>query len=314
MRKVVSSSEVSHLWAHQSQSEARNANNSVYFSGDTIYSYGSHFPMAKHVKNKAGKSAVLFTTAHYSVTTCRPCRASGHCSMARSAVSHLTVFDVPNVKAETTSEHKANLADYAKRITDALLKASRARTSKEWLHSQALELRTEAIKYAEFFKLAYSKLPSVPALDSNLLEKIRHTEAKRIATERKRKLAESREAIALWRNGEPYVRLPYGSPDMLRVSADGESIETSRGVSFPISHAKRGLALVRMVRQSGETWQTNGHTCMLGHYRIDSILPDGTVKAGCHTVSYSEIERIADAIDQAPSVLESLETETVTGN
>lgn len=306
VKHVVSSSEVAHLWAHKAQDSARNSNHSVYFQGDTIFSYGDHFPIARHVTNKAGKSAVLFTTAHYSVTT------SGHCSMVRSAVSHLTVFDVPNIVGKWDSEvdHKANLADYAKRISAELLKSARARTSKEWHHSQALELRSEAIKYAGFFRLAYSKiLPTVPGLDSVSLAKIKQAEDTRLARERAQKLKENREAIEQWRNGEP-VRLPYGLPDMLRVSSDGQNIETSRGVSFPISHAKRGLALVRSVRSRGETWQTNGHTCVLGHYRIDSILPDGTVKAGCHTVKYSEIERIAPAVDAASTVLETLESES----
>ena len=45
--------------------------NNFYFDGDTIYSYGSHFPIARHVETKRGR-AVLFTTRDYSVTT------SGH--------------------------------------------------------------------------------------------------------------------------------------------------------------------------------------------------------------------------------------------
>lgn len=301
-KHVVSSESVAHLWAHQTQDQARNSNGSVFFRGDVIFSYGEHFPIARHIQNKH-ESVVLFTTKSYSVTT------SGHCSMVRSAVSHLTVFSVPNVFAKIKAEHEGNLADYAKRISDRLLKTARARTSfnKEWTHKEALELRSEAIKYAKFFNLAYSKiLLTVPALDSVSLAKIKQAEDKRLAAERKRKLAENREAIEQWRNGE-YARLPYGLPDMLRVSSDGQSIETSRAVSFPMSHAKRGLALVRSVRSRGETWHTNGHTCKLGHYQIDSIDASGNVKAGCHTVKYSEIERIAPAIDAAPSVLETLE-------
>jgi hypothetical protein len=303
-KAVVDSSEVAHLWAHKVQSHARNARKTVFFSHDTIYSYGEHFPIARHVTNKAGEQAVLFTTAHYSVTT------SQHCGMVRSAISHLTVFSVPHVVGRWNTEvnHGDNLKAYADAISTHLLKAARARTSKEWEHARALELHEEAIKYAKFFRVPYAKtLPAVPALDSVQLQAIKDAENKRLAAERKRIMRENAEAIALWRTGE-YARLPHGLPDMLRVSKDGQSIETSRGVSFPISHAKRGLALVRAVRNSGETWHTNGHTCQLGHYRIDSIQSDGTVKAGCHTVKYSEIERIAPAIDAAPTVLESLET------
>jgi hypothetical protein len=307
MRHVLTSEAVAHAWAHQTQDSARNAKGSVFFRLDCIYSYGEHFCIAKHVTSASGKHAVLFTTKSYSVTT------SAHCGMVRSAASHLTRFDVPNVFAKIKGEHEGNLQDYAKRINSYLLKSTRARTefNKGWTHKEAVELRQEAIAYAQFFRVPYARtLPAVPALGSATLAKIKAAEDKRVAAERKRVLAESREAIAQWRKGDAYVRLPHGLPDMLRVSADGQSIETSRGVSFPISHAKRGLALVRAVRERGETWHTNGKTCVLGHYRIDSIQPDGTVRAGCHTVKYSEIERVAPAIDAAPSVLESLETET----
>lgn len=63
---------VAHLWAHQAQDSARiGGRGNFYFEGDTIYSYGSHFPIARHVETKRGR-AVLFTTRDYSVTT------SGH--------------------------------------------------------------------------------------------------------------------------------------------------------------------------------------------------------------------------------------------
>src|ERR1700732_1780173 len=141
MRHVVDSSEVAHLWAHKAQDSARNAKNSVFFRCGVIYSYGEHFPIARHVTNTSGASAVLFTTAHHSVTT------TGHCSMVRSAVSHLDVFEVSNVFAKIKAEHEGNLADYAKRISAGLLKAARAKTSKEWHHADALKLRTQAVKY-----------------------------------------------------------------------------------------------------------------------------------------------------------------------
>jgi len=301
VRRVVDSSEVAHLWAHRAQSDARNAKGSLYFRGDTIYSYGSHFPVARHVHNKPGEAAVLFTTKTYSVTT------SGHCSTVWSACHHLTLFRVPDVLADAKSAHTDNLTDYTKRIREALLKSARARSTwaKTSNHRDATELRREAIAYAKFFRLAYSRmLPDVPALDSLELRELKEREAKAQAAKARKTLRENAELIVRWRQGES-VRLPYGLPDMLRISSDGMEVETSRGASFPVSHAKRGLALVRAVRQRAERWQSNGHTCHLGHYQIDAIEPDGTVKAGCHTVRWSGIEGIAPAIDAAPSVLES---------
>ena len=91
-KHVFDTGEIPHLWAHRTQDDARNRQGNLHFTGDTIYSYGSHFPIARHVTNDAGERAVLFTTATYSVTT------SSHCSAVRSAISSgIRVFHVSNV-------------------------------------------------------------------------------------------------------------------------------------------------------------------------------------------------------------------------
>ncbi len=117
-KHVFDTGEIPHLWAHRTQDEARNRQGNLYFTGDTIYSYGSHFPIARHATNHAGERAVLFTTATYSVTT------SSHCSAVRSSIpSGIRVFHVPNVchgrycgNDLTADDHAGNLADYVERI------------------------------------------------------------------------------------------------------------------------------------------------------------------------------------------------------
>ena len=52
-KHVFDTGEIPHLWAHRTQDEARNRQGNLYFTGDTIYSYGSHFPIARHVANDA---------------------------------------------------------------------------------------------------------------------------------------------------------------------------------------------------------------------------------------------------------------------
>jgi len=49
MRRVLrSNADVAHVWAQQVQDEERSGN--MFFEGDTIYSYGHHFPIARFVK------------------------------------------------------------------------------------------------------------------------------------------------------------------------------------------------------------------------------------------------------------------------
>jgi hypothetical protein len=108
------------------------------------------------------------------------------------------------------------------------------------------------------------------------------------------RLAKLQESITAWRNSEGNQTF-YDIPAMLRIT--GNEVETSLGVKVPISHAKRALILVRAVVSRGEDWQTNGHTCHIGHYKLDRIKSDGTLIAGCHVISRQEWEGIAPALD-----------------
>ena len=315
-KHVFDTGQIPHLWAHRTQEEARNRQGNLYFTGDTIYSYGSHFPIARHVTNDAGERAVLFTTATFSVTT------SGHCSAVRSAIpSGIPAFHVPNVchgrysgSELTADEHTGNLADYTERIEKHVITSARARSSyaKEWNHEHAVHLRDEAFAYCAFFDLPVPNIPEVPELDSDALRAIRKREAKQAAEkaeqtkrERAEALVRQQELIAQWRAGQ-YSGCFYDIPPMLRIV--GDEVQTSRGARFPITHAKRGLAFVRKVRESGQAYVRNGHTIHLGPYAIDRIEPDGTVKAGCHVVSWEEIERIAPALDSAPASANAINT------
>ena len=96
---------IAHLWANRSQDSARNAGGNFYFQGDTVFSYGSHFPIARHVETRRG-SAVLFTTRDYSVTT------SGHKWTVLGACKHLTVF---HVQHPTDSDRKQQFDEYRQR-------------------------------------------------------------------------------------------------------------------------------------------------------------------------------------------------------
>ena len=71
MKTVFNNSMVCHIWANQSQDHGRNSNNSLYFENETIYSYDSHFPIAKIVDDYFGHPTVLFNQASYSNTTAK---------------------------------------------------------------------------------------------------------------------------------------------------------------------------------------------------------------------------------------------------
>jgi hypothetical protein len=293
MRHVYPNHEIPHLWAHQSQDEARNSTGSFYFEGPTIYSYNSHFPIARHVTNERGERAVLFTTAHHSVTT------SGHCSAVASAIPpDIPVFRVPHVRNSwgDLPNHTDNVESYVRRISELLGKAKRARVNRDWHQREALGLREQLRRYVAFFDLSDVAVPESDELNALQAwitaheeeERQRREEAARLAEEERRR--EQAEQIQRFYAGDPHVSYIPGVSPMLRVV--GDEVQTSLGARFPVSHARRGLAFIHKVRESGREYIRNGHTINLGHYVIDRIEPDGTVHAGCHVVKWEEIERI----------------------
>lgn len=68
--------QVCERWATNQNKSAKNGKGSLYCSNGVIYSYGTHFPIAKWVNNDqsllfAPKPYVKFTTDRYSPTTAR---------------------------------------------------------------------------------------------------------------------------------------------------------------------------------------------------------------------------------------------------
>jgi hypothetical protein len=308
-KEVFPTDEIPHLWMHawKTQESARNSGGNLYFNGASIFSYGNHFEIARHVETKRGQ-AVLFNTATYSVTTTRQQSSVKRAIPDSTQVFNVCRLDIPDAGRWIGDTHKVNVKDYDSRIESALLKAIRARSSyaKESSHEDAVKTRSERNAYVTFFNLKLKPYAPIPALDSKALDSIKARERERVRVEsektkqakieRGRELAESIEA---WKRGES-VYLPYDAPTMLRI--EGEEVVTSKSARVPLSHAKRALTLVRAVVARGETWETNGHTCHVGHYKIERIEANGTIKAGCHVIPRDEWERIAPAIEASQAL------------
>lgn len=130
MKHVVSNAMVAHLWAHQSQDNARTGDRRFYFEGKDIYSYGSHFRCASIVENQKKESAYLVTTRTYSNTTRR------HMQYVWSAIPHNSrIFHTARkVTAKQEKIDKENyrsalyyLIDQLKAIDACIAKQSKAR-------------------------------------------------------------------------------------------------------------------------------------------------------------------------------------------
>lgn len=291
VRHVYDTDMVAHLWANRAQESARNATNNFYFNNGTIYSYGSHFPIAQHIKRNR-KAAVLFTTRDYSVTT------SGHKWVVLRACQHLTVFHVKN---PTDSDRKAQFNEYRQRFVELARKYTRARANKPWVLSSLRDLVAEANGFAAFFGLR-SRLTvpdeAVMVAECRAIEQRERLRKQREEAKKRREYeARKSEAAAKlneWANGGPIDRFAFGGFDLpIRLRIKGDELETSRGAIVPLAHAVKAFRIIKRLHDKGQAYERNGHTVHLGHFALDAIDAQGNVRAGCHNVTWEEIERIA---------------------
>ncbi len=279
----MNNSQVAHIWAQQKKQAGKGSN--FFFEGDTIYSHGYHYKAAKF-----HGGVVLINSDQYSNSTAR------HLSIIRSAVSHLTSFEVPDVDPMNKPEHRANY-NYIRIQIDILKRAFvRARSNKEYYRRELIAEIRKANEYTKIFKLGYRQIP-----ETINDEKIKKQTAAQIARERKaaRKKAAARRAeqaehLKEWqRNERRYINLPYSAKQYLRIKQGSpDTIETSNGAEFPLEHATRAYPLIKRIIKSGKDWQSNGHTIKIGHFQIDSIV-NQVITAGCHKINFKEILRLA---------------------
>lgn len=144
MRSVHTACAVARLWAAQSQYHARTAPGNFFFNDSTIFSYGAHFPIAKHVVNN-GRAAILFTTRSYSATTARHI-----CVVRRSIARDKAVFHVRDIDKV---DPQAQLLTYAEQIEQAAERARRARVYASIRRRHVEDLVAEANAFAAFFGL-----------------------------------------------------------------------------------------------------------------------------------------------------------------
>lgn len=77
------------------------------------------------------------------------------------------------------------------------------------------------------------------------------------------------------------------------VRRKGDTLQTSRGAECPFPHAVLAYRGAVQCRSNGTSWQTNGHKLRVGHFQVDRIDADGTLHAGCHTIGFDAMTRLA---------------------
>lgn len=124
----ISKYEVAHYWAHQLKKYARSGN--MYFYGDTIYSYGDHFPMAKVITYK-GKKAYVVNSDRYSNSTSKHQNIVSESIPCDALVFHVSGCRCPSIinnVAHNYGDAMSFVVDKLSEIWDLQGKQERART------------------------------------------------------------------------------------------------------------------------------------------------------------------------------------------
>lgn len=275
--------ELAHVWAqnnHEATWRAKGSN--MLFVGPRIYSWGDHFCIARILPS----GVAVYGRHKYSSSTGK------HQSIVRGAISHRTV-----VYCYDPDDSAANNMAVARKDVAAALVEGENKKRRE--HTRAA-CKAQALKFAEEANAYLAALPDdekvgVKPIDLSTLDHIRE-EALRAAelakaayeVHQKKKLEAERTKLVEWRAHEYHGYLNMITA--LRLSKDGTEVETSRGASIPVTHAKRLWPLIENVRA---VKQPLVRSFNLGHYHLSVINADGSIVVGCHNIPYSEIERIA---------------------
>lgn len=120
-----------------------------------------------------------------------------------------------------------------------------------------------------------------------------------------RKHEEYAAQLADWRDARPGVHFPAALHTrdrvaFLRLSADGQRVETSRGAEVPARVCPLVWQLIGEVRASGEPRTFAPGSVRLGPFSLDSIDAEGNIAAGCHFIPFTELADIASRLGYAP--------------
>lgn len=285
MKTVFAPSEVAHIFANKQQDNATNSGRTLFFEKKSIYSYGRHFAIARHVENNEGAKALLFTTRVYSNTTAK------HIAVVRNATSHLNKIYCYN----PNSTQVENMESYLNSVKNALSNLDKAKKPAKYI-LEAEQVQAQAHKFAEFYGIKTKQIDTLidsakSGKYSELLAKERKAKERKAKAEQKQ--AEKAFLISLdkWRKFETSIL--YGRHfgfDYLRINKDKNRIETSQGVKIPIEVAKLAFNWIKTKVKC-----TDDCNYKIIDFEVKE-LNEKYLIAGCHKVSMEEINTIGNKI------------------
>lgn len=278
--------EIAHIWANELNYKGQQGN--LFFQGKTVYSYGYHFAIAKHIDYKT----VLITTRGYSNSTAK------HIQLVKQAISHKDKIYCFN----PTGSHDENINRFIIEINNIAMKLIRATKPEKYL-LEIDYIKNRLYKYLEYFNLKLSK-EQASKIDikskEDFAEKVKIEQAK-IEKEEKKLIAKGKKLYPIYvhnfRNGlkneftaleskylGKYI-MSIGNPVLFKIKET--EIESTKGIKIPINIAKRYINkfLNNELRQLDQ----------ILNYTILKVDKNSLV-VGCHNIFKNEIDYLKNQL------------------
>jgi len=284
MKKVFSShASLSHAWANQTHEIGKAS--AMFFEGPVIYSYGHHYEIARFIQAPNGENVVFINSNGFSNST-----AKHTTHVSRAIPQNITKFYVPFlIKGGYWHKDQTVKIDYLPAIIDKMMeniseliqKQLNARINFHYFNS-IYSIYNQTLNICELFNI------DKPALPANWFEAeqkanfLRNTQDDRQKAKEQKELKKCNELLTKWLNHEYNGQL-YNIPVHLRISKDGQLIETTKGAK--VDYAK-GLELNYRIenKENVNEHKINGFTL------LENINEALTI--GCLIITWSLIKQI----------------------
>lgn len=305
---VFKNDQLCHVFVAQTQSRGRNSGSSLYFEGNKIWSYGSHYLLGQIVTIK-GERVVLRNEYNYSQST------ASHRHSLGNAATQLKVIDLADPDDFKGSLDK-KYAELGNEYFDFFTSNSRSFWSGkgcaerwkyfekdvaeynelcEFLSFPSLKINLTPLhkelwgeKYNQL-KQRQKELNSPEAIAKRLEDADKRQEAKdrKEAAEQEKIRIERENALPNWiAGGDFHYLLRDITPQMIRIK--NNTVETTGGAQVPLDEALKFLKRVKKgLAKEGDR---------IGSFEFTSY-KKGIVTIGCHEINLAEAESVLTQVN-----------------
>lgn len=273
MKNVFTNShDVIHLFAQKSQYSARCSN--VYFYGNSIYSYGSHYELGRFMEIN-GEAAILIEDKGYSVTTAK------HIAEIKQATRQYTQYFTTKVQLQHVySRIKLNYGKLLNARKKDLYLPEILRSYEYFINSPFFTINDKKdVRFKELSKI-YNSVSSPENIEAAKI-------AAKKALAKQQRIEAAKLKIDLKKFEAYEINSIYGqSEDYLRISQDGQTVETSQYVKVSIDAAK---SLYNAIINKQDI---KGHK--VDNYTVISL--NGVLTIGCHKINTKSMHKVGKII------------------